>query len=94
MTLPNRPLSWIENSTKRRATNRQAPESGARSAVGRHARMTVGRVAAATFGTRSTPEACAQPACTSGLRRSASRVCGGRRIQIGMRLREKQGTVK
>jgi len=59
--------------------------SGARFAVGCPAKMTFGRVAAATFGTRSTPGESAHHAFSSGLQHSAARVSGGRRIRIGMR---------
>ena len=39
-------------------------------------------------GTRSTPEASAQPAFTSGVKHSAYHAADGRRIQIGMPIRE------
>jgi hypothetical protein len=60
------------------------PASGAPNAVGRPAMTTIGPVTAATSGIRSTQEECAPPAFISGLRHSASRVAGGRRIRIGM----------
>jgi hypothetical protein len=62
--------------------------SGARSAVGRPAKKTNGFVTADASGTRSIPEVSAQPAFTSGLKRSASRAADGRGIRTGMRLRE------
>ena len=58
---PNRPWFWIASLTKRKTLIPPPPESGARSAVGRHAGMTVGRVAAVTVGTRSTPGEFAPP---------------------------------
>ena len=61
-----------------------APASAARSAAGRPARKTDGFVTAAISGTRSTPEASAQRACTNGVKHSVSRVSGGRRIRSGM----------
>jgi hypothetical protein len=62
-----------------------APASAARSAAGRHGRMTVGRVAAATYGIHLTPGEFVPPVFTSGLQPSASRVSAGRRNRIGMR---------
>jgi hypothetical protein len=47
--------------------------------------MTVGRVAAATYGTHLTPGEFAPPVFISGLQPSAARVSGGRRIRFGMR---------
>ena len=67
--------------------NRRA--SAVRSAAGRLAKRTSGSVSAVMSGTRSTPEASARRACTSGLKRSASRAVDGRRTRSGMRLREK-----
>jgi hypothetical protein len=58
------------------------------SAVGRPAKTTNGFAPAATSGTRSRPEASAQPACTSGLKPSASLAADGRRIRIGMLIHE------
>jgi len=52
------------------------------------ARKIAGLVAAAMSGIRSTPEECAPPAFTSGLKHSASRAVIGRRIRIGMRSKE------
>jgi hypothetical protein len=48
--MKNRPLFWIANSIKRKASTRPAPASAARSAVGRPARTTAGLVAAAIAG--------------------------------------------
>jgi hypothetical protein len=61
----------------------------ARSAVGGPAKRTNGPVPAGTGGTRSTLDASALPACTSGLKSSASLAADGRRTHSGMRLREK-----
>jgi hypothetical protein len=63
--------------------------SALRSAVGRLAKKTNGSAPADMSGTRSIREASAQHVFTSGLRRSASHAADGRRIRIGMRLREK-----
>jgi hypothetical protein len=79
------PSSWIASLNKRRASTPMAPASAARSADGRPARMTFGRVAAATYGTHLTPGEFARPVFMSGLQPSAARVSGGRRIRIGMR---------
>jgi hypothetical protein len=56
------PSSWIATLSKRRISTPPAPASGARYAVGRHARMTVGRVAVGIAGTLSTPEEFTPPA--------------------------------
>jgi hypothetical protein len=79
------PLLLIASLITTRATNHPAPESVARSSVGRRARKTAGLARADTNGTRSTPEAYAALASTSGLQPSAPSVAGGRHIQIGMR---------
>jgi hypothetical protein len=84
MTLPNRQLFWIANSTKRRAPVPLIRASAVRSAVGRPAKKTDGFVTADTHGTRSIPEASALPASISGLRLSAFLVAAGRRIRTGM----------
>jgi len=88
------PLSWIAPPTKRKTSTPMAPESDVRSAVGRPARATAGRAHAATHGTRSIPEECARSVSTRGLQPSVSRVSSGRRTRSGMRLREKEETVK
>jgi hypothetical protein len=72
-----------------RATILQNRASAARSAAGRRAKMTSGSAPAVADGTRSTREVFAQPASTSGLKRSASCVVDGRRTRSGMCLREK-----
>jgi hypothetical protein len=59
--------------------------SAARSAAGRLEKKINGSATAVIRGTRSTLEACAQPACISGQRPSASRAVDGRRIRCGMR---------
>ena len=59
--------------------------SVARSAAGRPARKTAGFARAEMNGTPLTPEVSAHPACTNGLRHSASLAADGRRIRIGMR---------
>jgi len=92
MTPPNRPLSWIATSTKRRASTRPVLAFDAHSAVGRPARTTAGLVPADTNGTRSTLEACAPPAFTSGLRLSAFLVAAGRRIPSGIRIESQRKT--
>jgi hypothetical protein len=61
--------------------------SAARSAAGRPGKRTSGSAPVAMSGTRSTREASAQPACTSGLKPSAFRALAGRRIRIGTRHR-------
>ncbi len=78
----NRRLFWIANSTKRRVL--QVRASAARCVGGRPARRTFGLAPAEMNGTRSTPEASAQPASISGLQRNASPARAGRRIRIGM----------
>jgi hypothetical protein len=60
-----------------------APTSDASSAVGRPARTTSGLAIVGIYGTRLIREECAQLACTNGLKPSASRAVGGRRIRIG-----------
>jgi hypothetical protein len=77
------PSFWIASLLKTRATNPPAPASGAHSAVGRHGNTTVGRVAAAIYGTHLTRAGFVPSASTSGNRPSASRAPGGRRIRIG-----------
>ena len=62
--------------------------SAARSAAGRPVKRTNGFVPAATSGTHSTPEACAQPAYNNGLRPNAYPPADGRRIRSGMRTDE------
>jgi len=84
-TPPNRPLSWIATSIKRRASTSPAHEFDAHSAVGRPERKTSGSAPAGTNGTPSTREGPAPPACTSGLQHSASRASGGPHIPIGMK---------
>jgi hypothetical protein len=54
-------------------------------AIGRLARKINGSAPAGTNGTRSIPGEFALPACTSGVKPSASRAAGGQRIPIGMR---------
>jgi hypothetical protein len=63
------------------------------SAAGRRATKTNGFAPAAMSGTPSTPEGSVPPACTSGLRPSASRAHGGRRIRSGMRSNEAAGAM-
>src|SRR5579864_2981579 len=58
--------------------------SAAHSAAGRLAKKTNGFATADTIGTPSTREASAPPACTSGLKPSASHAVDGRLTQIGM----------
>jgi hypothetical protein len=60
-----------------------ARASGAPNVVGRLARKTSGHVLAGISGTRSIPAVSAHHAFVSGLRRNASSVAVGRRIQIG-----------
>jgi hypothetical protein len=67
-----------------RTTIPPALASDAHSAAGRHERKTAGPATVGMNGTLSTPEVCARPASTNGLRRSASLVPGGRRIPTGM----------
>ena len=55
---------------------------------------TDGLAHAGICGTRSIREECVQRACTSGLLHSAPSVATGRSIRSGMRLREKEETVK
>jgi hypothetical protein len=62
MTLPDRQLFWIANSTRRRAGSRLIRASAARCAVGRRAKTTNGSAPAAMSGTPSTLEDSAQPA--------------------------------
>jgi hypothetical protein len=64
------------------------PRIRCRSAVGRPAKKTDGLVTADTSGTRSIPEASAQPACISGLRLSAYRVAAG---QLRTSARQRSG---
>jgi hypothetical protein len=73
----------LKNTERPAGRNRRA--SAARSAAGRPAKRTSGSALAAMSGTRSTREASAQLACTSGLKRSASRAADGRLIRSGMR---------
>ena len=68
--------------------------SAARSAAGRLAERTTGFARADTGGTHSTLEGSAQPAFTNGQKRNVSRAVVGRRTRSGMRLREKEETVK
>jgi hypothetical protein len=81
--LPPNPPFWIVSLRKTRATIPAAPASGARSAAGRPAGTTYGRVAAGMSGTHSRREACAQRACISGVRLNVSRVRAGRCIPTG-----------
>ena len=69
---------------KARPTSRLARASVARSAAGRRAKKTNGFAPAAMSGILSTREASALRACTTGVRPSASRAHGGRRIRSGM----------
>lgn len=85
MTFPNHPLFWIVRLNWRRAANPPAPVSVARFAAGRPAKKTNGSAPAGTNGIRSTREESAQPACTSGLKRSASHVADGQRTRSGTR---------
>jgi hypothetical protein len=66
----------------------------ARSAAGRPAKKTSGSAPAGTSGTRSTPEASARLAFTSGLRRNVSRAAVGRRTRCGMRSNEADGAIE
>jgi hypothetical protein len=66
----------------------------ARSVAGRRARTTNGSARAALSGIPSTLGESAQPAFTSGVRRSASCAVDGRRIRSGMRIREPQEAVR
>jgi len=72
----------------RSPASRSRRASDARSAAGRPAKTTSGSALVGTSGTPLTPEACAQLAFTSGLKRSAFRVAAGHRIRSGMRMRE------
>lgn len=64
--------------------NHRDRASAVRSAVGRPAKKINGSATAAINGTRSTLEAFAQPASTSGLKRNASLAADGRCIRSGM----------
>ncbi len=84
MTLPNRQLFRIANSSKRRARVLPTRASVALCAAGHPAKKTDGVASADTNGTRSILEACAPRAYTNGLRHSASRALAGRHTQNGM----------
>ncbi len=84
MTLPNRQLFRIANSSKRRARVLPTRASVALCAAGHPAKKTDGVASADTNGTRSILEACAPRAHTNGLRHSASRALAGRHTQNGM----------
>jgi hypothetical protein len=84
---PSRLFLLIASLSKRKPLPPPAPASGARSVVGRPARTTSGLAPAATSGIRSTQEECVPPVFTSGLQHSVSRVPGGRRISIGIRIK-------
>src|ERR1700688_890264 len=84
MTLPDRRLFWIASLRTKRGTMPPAHVFAARSAAGRPAKKTSGSAPAVTSGTLSIREPSAQPACTSGLKRSASLAADGRRIRIGI----------
>jgi len=62
-----------------------ARASGVQSAVGLPAKKTNGSAHADKSGTRSTQEACVQPASTNGLKRNASLAADGRRTRFGTR---------
>src|ERR1039458_8160428 len=85
MTLPNRPLCWIANPTKRKTSTPPVLASAARSAAGRPEKKTDGLVTADTNRTRSIVEASAQPVSINGLRRNAFHAADGRRIRFGTR---------
>jgi hypothetical protein len=78
-------LLLIVNPIRRKASTPPVPESDARSAGGRPARMTAGLAPVGTNGTRSTLAGYARRASINGVRRSAFRARAGRRIQTGMR---------
>jgi hypothetical protein len=84
MTLPNRQLFWIANSTKRRAGSHLIRASAARFAAGRPASKTSGFAPADLSGIRSIREACAPPAYISGRQPNAYRAAASQRIRIGM----------
>jgi len=65
-----------------------AHASAARYAAGRPARKIAGSASAAMSGIRSIRAASAPHAFTSGLRPSVSRAADGRRIRIGIHIRE------
>jgi len=75
----------IARLTRRKASAPPVPASAARSAPGRPAKKTSGPAPAGIRGTHLIPGECAQPACISGLKPSASRVSNGRSTLIGMR---------
>jgi len=70
---------------KARAAIHPALASGALCAAGCRTKKIIGLVPADTSGTRSTPEECAPPACTSGIRLSVYLAAVGRRTPSGMR---------
>jgi hypothetical protein len=77
----------LQTASLRKTRNPASPNpraSAARSVAGRPERTTNGFAPAGTSGTRSTLEAFAQPACTSGLKPNASRAVDGRRTRCGM----------
>jgi hypothetical protein len=78
-------LLLIASLIRRKALSPPALAYDAHSAAGRPAGMTAGLAPVGTNGTPSTLEGYAPPASINGLRRNASRVRGGRRIQTGMR---------
>jgi hypothetical protein len=88
------PLLLVPSRMKRRVPTLPAHASGAPSVVGRRTTKTAGFVPVGTGGTYSIPGECALPAFTNGLQPRASSVAGGRRILIGMRLCEKEETIK
>jgi hypothetical protein len=83
------PLLQTASLRKTRSPALQNPRaSGSRSAAGRRAKRTSGFALAAVNGTRSILEACAQPACTSGLKHNVSRAADGRHIPNGIATRD------
>ena len=85
--------SWAkDSSTAASMINARAETAStkpAHSAGGLPERKTNGSAPADTSGTRSIREVSAPPACTNGLRHSASRAADGRCIRAGMRILEK-----
>jgi quercetin dioxygenase-like cupin family protein len=85
----NRPVFWSATSKKREKPGpSEPPRIRCPLAGGRCVKKTSGFVPAGMSGTHSTPEECAPPACTSGLKPSAYLVAAGRRIRIGTPIRE------
>jgi hypothetical protein len=87
-------LLLIPSRMKRKAPTTPALASAARYAAGRPAKTTAGLALVGMNGTLSIREECAPLAFINGLRRSVSSVVAGRRTRTGMRLREKEETVK